>query len=299
MVIIPRIPWLRLLKDLRIPFLFITLYMGAISYFDLYEHIFHFTIPLGLISVPGTVIGLLVAFRTNSAYDRWWEARIIWGAIVNDSRSFVRQITSFTNYDKHPNEQIREMALRQSAWCYCLSSSLRNKDPFEHIKSLISDGEIKNLKNSQNVPNDLLQIQSQMLHDLKEKNLINQFQHVQIDSTIARLTDHMGKCERIKKTVFPVMYSLLVDLLIYMFILFLPFSLLDPLGYALIPTTISLSLAFLSVDRISFYLQDPFENQPSDTPMLALSRTIEINIRQQLKENVLPDKIEPKNGVLM
>ncbi len=112
----------------------------------------------------------------------------------------------------------------------------------------------------------------------------------------------MGKCERIKNTVFPSSYSLLVDLLIYMWIIFLPFGLVglvDVIGYIIVPTTTSLAISFLVIDRIAIYMQDPFENKPSDTPMLTLSRTIEINIKQELNETDIPKPLLPINGVLM
>jgi putative membrane protein len=91
----------------------------------------------------------------------------------------------------------------------------------------------------------------------------------------------------------------LVDFLIYLWILFLPLGLIENIGFVLIPTTISLAFSFLAVDRISYYMQDPFDNLPSDTPMTALSRTIEINILEELDEKNIPDPIRPNNGVLM
>ena len=122
---------------------------------------------------------------------------------------------------------------------------------------------------------------------------------MQLDSTLTRLTDAMGKCERIKNTVFPSSYSLLVDILIYLWIIFLPFGLVDNIGYFLIPTTISLAFSFLVIDRVAIYMQDPFENQITDTPMTTLSRTIEINIKQELNEDDVPEPFQPKDGVLM
>jgi len=108
----------------------------------------------------------------------------------------------------------------------------------------------------------------------------------------------MGGCERIRNTPFPALYSRMVHALIYGFVLFLPFGLVQVPTPGLIFISLSLSLGFLLVDHAAIYLQDPFSNRPSDTPTLALSRTIEINIRQMLGETELPDKIEPVDGVL-
>ena len=90
-----------------------------------------------------------------------------------------------------------------------------------------------------------------------------------------------------------------MDILIYLWIFFLPFVLVDTIGYILIPTTVSLAFAFLVTDRIAVYMQDPFENTPADTPMTALCRTIEINIRQELNLQEVPPALEPVNGILM
>jgi len=108
----------------------------------------------------------------------------------------------------------------------------------------------------------------------------------------------MGGCERIKNTTFPKSYSLLVHLLIYVFVMFLPFGLVEVPAIGLVVTSIILAFAFLLIERVSIYLQDPFSARSSDTPMLALSRTIEINIKQMLGEEIIPEPRRPENGVL-
>ena len=280
----------------------IVIYMTGISVLDHYLPMQEIHVPLGLITIPGTVIALLLGFRTNSAYDRWWEARIIWGAIVNDSRSWVRQLMTFIHFENKKSiefQLIRDMSLRHVAWNYSLTRHLRKQNPTQNLKGLISEEEIEKLKGKSNIPNALLFIQSQKLQNAHKNKLIDAYQFVQLDSTLSRLTDSMGKCERIKNTVFPSSYSLLVDILIYLWILFLPFALVDMIGYILIPTTISLAFSFLVIDRIAVYMQDPFENMPSDTPMLSLSRTIEINIKQELNIENIPEPMKPESGALM
>ncbi len=302
MIVKLQIPWKRILKDLRMPMIVIVFYMTGISVLDHYMLMVVIHVPLGLITIPGTVIALLLGFRTNSAYDRWWEARIIWGAVVNDSRTWVRQLMTFIHFDSRKSSEfqlILDMGLRHIAWNYCLARHLRKQDAVQDIKGLITEKEINNLKGKFNAPNALLYTQANKLKHLHKNKLIDSYQFVQLDRTLSQLTEAMGKCERIKNTVFPASYSLLVDLLIYLWILFLPFALVDVIGYILIPTTISLAFSFLAIDRIAVYMQDPFENQPSDTPMLALARTIEINIKQELDLANVPKQIVPIKGVLM
>ncbi len=112
------------------------------------------------------MIGLLLAFRTNSSYDRWWEARTLWGAIVNDSRSWVRQLLAFSKPADDRNatgQSLRRMALRQAAWCYALSSDMRGQDPLAGLEGLIDPTEIDGFYGSHNVPNDILQRQAMEL----------------------------------------------------------------------------------------------------------------------------------------
>ena len=112
------------------------------------------------------------------------------------------------------------------------------------------------------------------------------------------MTNSMGGCERIKNTMFPTTYSRVVHWLIYVFVFFLPFGLVNVPAVGLVVTSLILSFAFLMIDRVSTYLQDPFSNRPSDTPMLSLSRTIEINIKQMMGEQELPQPRAPEDGVL-
>ena len=127
----------------------------------------------------------------------------------------------------------------------------------------------------------------------KEKGMVNDFQQVQIDSTIARLCDSMGKCERIKNTVFPKAHSLLIHLIIYVFATMLPFGLSDEYLAVEIGLTIGIPIIFIAIEKTSILMQDPFENQPLDTPMTDLAETIEINIRQMIGETDVPEKKKP------
>ena len=296
------IPWRRILNDLKYYLIFVILYMTMFAYLD-YEYELRFLhVPLAMITVPGTVVGLLLGFRTNSAYDRWWEARIIWGAIVNDSRSWVRQLRTFIPYDSLDSEEfrvIKKMSYRQIAWNFVLASHLR-KLPFPtEIKKYLTKEDYEILEGKLNKPNTLLTLHSMDLKNLRKAGLIDEYQFVQLERMVIRFTDSMGRCERIKSTVFPTGYSLLVDILIYIWILFLPFALVDTIGLILIPATVALAFSFLIADRIAIYMQDPFENRPSDTPMLTISRTIEINILQELGVESHPDLLQPVDGVLM
>jgi putative membrane protein len=294
-------PFFEMVRELWPPFLAIFVYLLVICGLDLQFHLEIYNFPVAIVAVIGTVIGLLLAFRTNSSYERWWEARIIWGAIVNDSRTWVRQLIEFTNGKDNPSEgdsDLRRLALRQVAWCYALSRSLREQDAIKDLDSLVDESEIESFQSIHNVPNDILLKQAIELRRLYDENRLELYQFVELEKTLTRLTNSMGGCERIKNTVFPTSYSRMIHALNYIFVFFLPFGLVNVPAIGLMFTSMTLAFGFLLIEQVSTYLQDPFSNRPSDTPMLSLSRTIEINIKQMLGEQVLPEPMKPVDGVL-
>ena len=294
-------PILKIVRNLKFHLLVITIYAVAVSWLDIQYHLENYNFPVSIVVATATVIGLLLAFRTNAAYERWWEGRIIWGAIVNDSRTWVRQLIEFSapnQPDHEPDSELRQMAYRQIAWCYSLCRSLRGQKPTQDLADLIAEDEIRNYQSSRNVPNRILLLQGMAIRKWYADQRLELYSFVELEKTLTRLTDSMGKCERIKNTVFPMSYRRMVRFLIYLFVILVPFGLVNVPAVALIPTAVTLSFAFLFIDLVAEYLQDPFNNLPSDTPMLSLSRTIEINLKQMLGETELPEPVKPENGVL-
>lgn len=263
----------------------------------------HMAIPLSVPMIMGTVISLLLAFRSNQAYDRWWEARTIWGAIVNDSRSFSRQVLSFVD-DSYDNEELvhfrERMVRRQIAWCYALSQSLRGLDPREGLERHISKREVSFVCRYANVPMGLLELHARDLNFALKQGWLNEYQQVQLDSTLSRLCDAMGKCERIKNTVFPATYSLYIHFAMNFFILLLPFALIEYFGLIEVPLVVAIASSFLLIEKMAIHLQDPFDNKPTDTPMTAISRNIERDLKQMLNDHQLPEtnSIEHKYYVM-
>ena len=286
-------------RELWRHFIAVVLYVSLIEGLDIRYEWKDTAYPLPVIAILGTVIGLLLAFRTNSCYGRWWEARILWGAIVNDSRTWTRQLLEFaSSTDAETQPAITRMCHRQIAWCYSLSRSLRGQEATQDLDTLLTEEEMREVS-KKHVPNLLLLQQGQELRALKQEGHLETFEFIELEKTLLRLTNAMGGCERIRNTTFPRSYSRMINLLIYLFVICLPFGLVDLPWFGLVSTSISFAIAFLMVDRVSIFLQDPFSNRPSDTPMLSIARTIEINIREMLGETELPEKLNPVRGVLM
>ncbi|MBE9586628.1 hypothetical protein IM792_19420 [Mucilaginibacter sp. JRF] len=247
--------------------------VGGLDYFTFFKDL---TIPLSVSAMVGTLLSLLLAFRTSQSYERWWEARIIWGAIVNDSRTLIRQLIQFLPNNDQKQQYISEFAIRQSIWCYALAEGLRKCPATEKVNNYIAQLGA----DSDNRPNLLLSKHTEQLAHLSEQYQLNPNKQVQIDSTIQRLTDSMGRCERIKNTVFPRAYSVLIHFLIYVLTTIFPFGLDDHHWAIEICMATTVPVLFIAIERTAILMQDPFENKPTDTPMTALSRTIERNLME-------------------
>jgi putative membrane protein len=253
-------------------------------------------IPIVIPTFLGTAISVVLSFKLSQSYDRWWEARKIWGGIVNDSRILILQLTAFVAAGN--KEMVKNIALRQIAWCYSLAASLRGRDPLSGIQKFIPDEEINKLKLHMNKPLALLRQHTEDLKRLHHEGGLAQYEHVQLNRTVAALTNWMGMAERIKSTVFPATYKLYLHLIIYVFIVTLSISLRDLESYIEIPLLVVVAAFFFLLERTATHLQDPFSDRPTDTAMTAIATTIEINIRQLLDIGEEPQPHQPDDFYL-
>ena len=263
-------------------------------------------VPIAIPALLGTAISILLGFRTNAAYNRWWEARKIWGGIVNDSRTLARQVLTLFSLPEggaDRGEELaalqKEMVYRQIAWNQVLARSLRKQDPLRRLDGLLPADERAALAAQDNKTNGLLHTQTVRLAHALRRGFVDQILVLPIEDTLRRFSDHMGKCERIKSTKFPTHYGYLVSRIVWLFFLLLPPALAPYLGWVSVPVVFVVSVAFLLIEIVARNLENPFENVKTDTPMTAICRTIEINLRQQLGETPVPEKLEPVDGVLM
>lgn len=275
------------IKTIRFDLALISSYAILIGFLDQYDFLNKVNVPLSVTGVFGTAVALLLGFRTSQSYERWWEARIIWGSIVNDSRTLIRQALAF--YTTSQSDQLHEvnrMAQRQIIWCYALGEYLRKLPFSERVQKYLAEHAI----NDRNIPNAILSQHSQAVTNAHRSGWINDLQQVQIDSTIARMCEAMGKCERIKNTVFPQAHSLLIHFIIYVFATMLPFGLPDEFLLVEVTLTIGIPVVFIAIEKTAILMENPFENKPMDTPMTDLAQTIEINLKQMTGATDLPEK---------
>lgn len=246
--------------------------------------------PLQVPAFLGTAISILLSFKMSQSYDRWWEARKVWGAIVNDSRSFILQMQNFIVDGSHP--AIRRIGHRQIGWCYSLGQSLRGQNPLEGMEKYLSEDDRNFIAKHNNKPLAILQLNIDDLKRLKAEEQLDSYSHVQLDSTLVRFCDSMGKAERINNTVFPMTYRLFLQGAIYLFVVTLSLSLKNVKPIFETPLLLLISAIFLLLQKTAFHLQDPFKNRPSDIPVTSIARTIEINIRQLLGEKEVPKPVQ-------
>lgn len=276
-------------REIRSQMILIVLFAAAIGMLDMMPIFEKIALPLSIPALVGTAVALLLTFRTAQSYERWWEARTVWGAIVNDSRTLIRQVIQSAS--KESKETADQFAERQIIWVYALGESLRRQQFSPKVQSYLNFHNITGA----NIPNTLLDKHSESIAELEQKGIISDFKVVQLNETLARLCDSMGKCERIKNTVFPKSYSLLVHTLIYVFAAILPFGLEDSQLIVEVLMTILIPLLFISIEKTAIIMQDPFENTPVDTPMTSLAQTIEINLLEMTGSKDIPKK--PKNDL--
>ncbi len=281
MLLKKNIPFSYVFGKIKYELAVILLYSALIAVLFSNYHITRITIPIAVPAILGTVISLLLGFRSNQAYDRWWEARHIWGAIVNDSRTLGRQIMNFThdNYEGYEVVAFRERMLRrQIAWNYSLARHLRNQKNARMLEKYLSKEDLSYVTSVDHAPSALLDLMARDLSLALEEGWINRFQQVEIDRTLSRLCDSMGKCERIKNTVFPSTYSLYIHIALLLFIALLPFAVIEYFGMFEVPLVGAIAACFLLIEKMAIHLQDPFENKPTDTPMTSIAKNIEDNL---------------------
>jgi putative membrane protein len=304
MVVTSNVNWGRMFRQISTPLALIAGISIVAALINANEHPFKaIAIPDITISLLGAALGILLGFRTNSAYDRWWEARKLWGMLVNSSRSLARQAVSFIQSPAGGEQQlaqnhVRTLVHHQIAFVHSLRLALRKQDPWGELDRVLDGPTLASLRTEKNIPAALLQNMGERAAALARDGFLSELQLHRLDSTFTDLSNVQGGCERIKNTPLPRQYDFYPELLVKAYCTILPFVLVDELKWFTPVATTIIAFALLILNRIGKNLEDPFENRVYDTPMTALSFTIETNLRQALGESQLPEPVTPIDGVL-
>jgi putative membrane protein len=252
-------------------------------------------IPTMVTTLMGTALAFFIAFNNNQAYSRWWEARIIWGGIVNDSRSWARSLLSYTSDDEDKNVLVRRMVLRHIGFLYALKTSLRKVHDDEY-KKFLSEEEAKKVKSFANTPNAILDLQANDIQLLSDYDLIDGFRFMQISGLLQNFCDHMGKSERINNTVFPTNYIYFTRLFIWILVVFVTVTSAENIGPWAILLGWVLGFVFHTTHINGMAIMNPFEITPECVPLNSITRNIEINLLQMLGETKIPSPEPTMHG---
>jgi putative membrane protein len=242
-----------------------------IEYWKLSEdsHVKNITIMHGML---GFVISLLLVFRTNTAYDRWWEGRKHWGALVNNSRNLAIKLSVMLK-----EEQDRHF-FRQVIPGYASILQKHLKDE-ETAKMLFEDLDL-DIDHHKHRPNQVAKMMFQKVHDLHMSGKISGDQLIIINSEVQSFTDICGACERIKNTPIPYSYSSFIKKFIFFYIMTLPFGYVFSLGYYVIPVVVFTFYVLASLELIAEEIEDPFGNDANDLPTVKLARNIKKHVEE-------------------
>lgn len=255
-------------------------------------------IPAIVPSILGTALAFFIGFNNNQSYDRWWEARKIWGALVNDSRTWTRQVLYFLNSDADKEKHLpllKRVIFRHISFLYALKQNLRKSTDNEY-KKYISESDIAIVSSESNTPNALLSLQTKDLNELYDSNAIDGFKFIELNKMLINFSDEMGKSERISNTVFPTSYSFYNHIFVWIFIILVTLVTAQSLGAWSILAGTLIGYVFLTIHKIGQSLLNPFDNIPTGIPLNQITRTIEINMLQTLKEKVIPEQIKSVNS---
>jgi len=292
-------------------------------------------LPWTVVALLGTATAFLVGFKNTQTYSRTWEARQIWGSILNSSRAWGTMCRDFIN----DPAATKELVYRHFAWLTALRYQMRdprawesmtqsyNKEytkffviperetPLEtELAKYLPPDELKYILSTKNRAAQLLSLQSKTTKELVNNNVIDNYRFVEMQKAIKDLFDQQGRSERIKNFPYPRQFATINAMFIKLFCVMLPFGMLkdfDKLNdgvsgilkgnmvWLVVPFSVLISWVYTSLEQVGESTENPFEGSANDVPISQMSRTIEIDLREMLGETELPAALQPKNNIVL
>lgn len=239
----------------------------------------------------GAALGLLLVLRTNGGYDRWWEARKLWGAIVNQCRNLAIDASAYGPQNSYWQNRFLNLV---AAFPHVCMASLREEKPSINVQQLLGETSAEQLLRAEHMPSAVVESMAKLLREAKEEMGMDGFIFMQLDRERALLIDHIGGCERIKKSPLPLAYSIKIRRFIATFLLTLPFALIHDVGNNWLVPLITMLVAYplFALDQLGVELQNPFNSSNlSHLPLNDIANTIEKNVLavgvRNIESNVL------------
>ena len=265
-----------------------SVYAFGLTWVELhYREHFNFHSTIAVHSLLGFIMGLLLVFRTNTAYDRWWEGRKQWGALVNSTRHFAYQLAALLPGPEHAEDRAALTRLI-AAYPSALRHHLRRQDPVETLQNLAADaphglqpGDL-HATDPQHVPNAIAAELYRRIASWNRSGTITGDMLINLNKELARFTDITGACELILKTPIPFGYSLFIKKFIFAYTLTLPLGLVDEFGYWSVPLSVFVLYVFGSLELLAEEIEEPFGLDANDLPTDPLADTMRTNVAELL-----------------
>lgn len=290
MIVRQRTNWLKMLfiwrgsvlKKIIVQLTIITLFSVSIYYFK--GKVFDYKVHLNptIFTLIGLALAIFMGFCNSASYDRFWEGRKLWGLLVIETRSLTRQILSLVNDSSPEAKEDKERIIRLiSAFCWSLNFQLRDKSGTEHLSRLLSHEELEQVKDKKFIPNIILGFIADWLNEQNKKGNIDTIVMTSMDHQLNQFSNISGGCERIYNTPLPFAYSVLLHRTVYLYCFWLPFGLVDSLGWMMPLIVLLISYTFIALDAIIQEIGEPFGEEENDLALNSICRTIEFSIFEQ------------------
>jgi putative membrane protein len=259
----------------------VAVYVGIITVIELrYDDLRLKDTPSSFLQAMGILLSLLLIFRTNTAYDRFYEGRQAWGTLVNNCRNLAIFYNAVLPVDDKDNRLF--FAKTISNFPFALKNSLRDQ-PGAHELEVTEEGERRDLTNFDHKPSGVsnqLWVRSEALY---RQGVISESQHINLNRYLGSLIDVCGICERIKSTPIPFSYNLFIKLFIMLYVGVLPFTVIEVYGYLTIPAVLLTSYILVGLEMIGEEIEEPFGFERNDLPLNQLSQLIRVNVHDILQ----------------
>jgi ion channel-forming bestrophin family protein len=299
------------------------------------------TVPWLPIAMVGTAVAFITGFKNNASYGRMWEARQVWGGIINGSRAWGVLVRDYISESPSPASSSlsadlstvrKRLIYRHIAWLTALRFQLRERRTWENMRQrhndeyhratyhvaewegnleeelarLLEPDEAAYVLGKKNRATHIIALQSRELRELASRGALTELRQIEMEQRLAEFYNDQGRCERIKNFPYPRQFATLNLFFTWLFIFLVPFGMLqefqklgDSYVWMTLPASVIVAWVFHTMDKIGEISENPFEGSPNDVPITALSRTIEIDLREMLDEENLPEPLQPVHNILM
>jgi putative membrane protein len=253
-------------------------------------------VPPTVASLMGTALAFFIGFNNNQAYSRWWEARIVWGGLINESRNLSRDLLAYLKPDGHDKrgrttrEIAHEMICRHLGFIFLFKDSLRKVKGGDYSKYL-NEEELKVIAGVSNGYNAIMNMQARQLGEIYQQDLIDGYQFKSISLAITNINNDMGRAERINNTVFPPTYIYFTELFIYLLVALITLSTVQAIGAWSILFGWIIGFVYHTTHVNGLSILNPFDMQPTSIPLDSISRTIEINLLESIGAKDIPPPV--------